>query len=331
MSETFFDPPPPRFNLDEDNDIQQFPCTYRSPNDFKTIATDYKSEAMSMLMYNVRSCRKNFSTFVTFLCSLMVRFSFIVLVETWLTEDIDHAFDISGYKQANVYRDKFGGGIKFFYNEMLDIEVIDSLSFVNDVMEVLTLFLIGQNFKYIVCSVYRSPSADPVLFNELFFSEVIDRFPANTKVIITGDFNLNLFNPIKSVHIDAFIANMLGFGFFPVITIPAKLNENSVNTTYSLIDQIWVNFSSGTNHDSGVLVFPLTDHFPIHYRFKNSCHGILRTIVSRVINDDNIATFINLMSDADFRHVFQNQQLNHAFDQFYFKLLKIYNSAFPIK
>ena len=209
--------------------------------------------------------------------------------------------------------------------------MIDSLSFVNDVMEVLTLFLIGQNFKYIVCSVYRSPSADPVLFNEQFSNEVIDRFPANSKVIFTGDFNLNLFNPLKSIHIDAFIANMLGFGFFPIITIPAKINENSVITPYSLIDQIWVNFSSGTNHDSGALVFPLTDHFPIHYMFKYSCFGILRTIVSRVINDDNIATFINLMCDADFWEVFQNQQLNHAFDQFYFKLLRIYNSAFPVR
>ena len=31
---------------------------------------------------------------------------------------------------------------------------------------------------------------------------------------------------------------MLGFGFYPVVTIPAKINENSHIASYSSIDQL---------------------------------------------------------------------------------------------
>ena len=99
---------PPRFEVHEDNDIPNTPCTYKNVGKLDNLATDCMNGSMSMLMYNIRSCRKNFSTFVAFLCSLMVNFSFIVLVETWLSVDTDHGFNMQGYKQVNIYRDNFG-------------------------------------------------------------------------------------------------------------------------------------------------------------------------------------------------------------------------------
>ena len=323
---------PPRFELnDNNNDIPVVPCTYRSPSTFREGISDGIDGSLSMLMYNIRSCRKNFGPFLLHLCNLMVRFSFIVLVETWLTKDTDYAFDIQGYKQANIYRDNLGGGIKFFYSEAFDVEVIDRLTFVTDVMEVLTLLLIGSNFKYIVCCVYRSTRADPFLFNELFFNQVVNKFPANAHVIITGDVNLNLFNPLRRTYIDTFIANMLGTGFFPIITIPTKVNENCPNTPFSLIDQIWTNFKVGVNHVSSVILFSLTDHFPIHYIFKDKCQGIFKTIQFRCINDVSLQNFIHLMNSVDFDDVFRCQHVNEAFDIFFTKLFDAYNSAFPIK
>ena len=322
---------PPRLDLSDDNDIPVIPCTYKTPNAFKSTAADCMNGSLSMLLYNIRSCRKNFGTFVSFLCSLLVRFSFIVLVETWLTVNTDHAFDVQGYKQVNIYRDNYGGGIKFFYKDMYDVEIIDRLTFVNNVMEVLTLFFIGSNFKYIICCVYRSTRADSYLFNELFFDQVINGFPVGASVIIVGDINLNLFNPLRLTYIDAFIANMLGAGFFPTITIPTKINENCPITPYSLLDQIWTNFKVGVGHNSSVLLFSLTDHFPVHYNFKNKCSGILKTIQFRCINDDSLSNFINLINDIDFGEVFRCRDLNTAFDIFLTKLFNAYNSAFPVK
>ena len=137
---------PPQLSLSENNDIPYVNCSYVSPSDFKSGSADSFHGSFSLLTFNIRSCRRNFASFVTFLCGLMFKFSILVLVETWLTEGSDCAFDINGYKQVNLYRDNYGGGIKIFYDEMLNVEVDRKFTFVNNIMEVITFHLIGANF-----------------------------------------------------------------------------------------------------------------------------------------------------------------------------------------
>ena len=331
MEEFGFDPSPPQFNLSDDDNIPQFSCDYRTTSGFQSETKNCSNGYFSLLSYNIRSCRRNFASFVTFLCSLMYKFSLIILVETWLSESADCAFDIDGYKQINVYRDNYGGGIKVFYDEVFDIEVCRDLTLVNNVMDVLTFFLIGENFKYLICSVYRSTGANPFLFNEMFFNLVISKLCASDKIIITGDFNLNLFNPLKLTFVDMYLSSMLAHGYFPVITLPAKINDQNTITPFSLIDQIWVNFKIGSNHDSGVLLYSLTDHFPIYYIFRNKCNGLLKTIKYRLINEDSIHEFVNKVSNTCLNRVFQIPSLNNAFNYFHGKLYDCYNSSFPIK
>ena len=81
-------------------------------------------------------------------------------------------------------------------------------------MEILTFYLIGLNFKYLICSIYCPPGSDPSMFNELFFNDIVSKFPNDARVIITGDTNLNLYNPLKLGYIDIFIASMLMFRLF---------------------------------------------------------------------------------------------------------------------
>ena len=56
---------------------------------------------------------------------------------------------------------------------------------------------------------------------------------------------------------------MWGFNYFPIITLPAKINENNLLTKFSLIDTIWSNFISGKEHTSGKIDKLITDHLPI--------------------------------------------------------------------
>ena len=58
-----FDPPIPPFDLGDDT-IPQFPCTYKSFVAFKNSLINYKEGAFSLMSVNVRSCRKNFASFV---------------------------------------------------------------------------------------------------------------------------------------------------------------------------------------------------------------------------------------------------------------------------
>ena len=313
------EPSPPHFNLSEDDDIPRIKCTYVCPDDLE-LETAGTNGAFSLLTFNVRSCRRNFASFVTFLCGLMFKFSVLVLVETWLKESSDCAFDITGYKQVNLYRDNFGGGIKVLYDEMLNLEVDRNLTFVNDIMEVLTFHLMGANFRYLICCVYRSTAANAVLFNEMFFSQVVSKFPVHEKTIITGDFNLNLYNPLKLTYIDAFLTDMLGHGYFPVVTLPAKFNENNHITPFSLIDHIWTNFKTGTNHESGIVLFSLTDHFPIYYMFRDNCNAVVKTIQSRLISLVTKQTFVSKVCSTCFRQIYLLQNPETAFNEFLKKI-----------
>ena len=78
-------------------------------------------------------------------------------------------------------------------------------------------------------------------------------------------------------------------------------------------------------------MFPLTDHFPVFYTFKENCLGIIKTIQFRLINNDTKAAFVNLVEALDFHEVYDTRPLNVAFEIFFTKLFEIYNSAFPIK
>ena len=89
----------PEFNFDDDSvDFTPVNCVNVCPNDLPPMLNNYKKNAFSLLSYNIRSCRKNFPTFLTYLSTLLFNFSLIVLCESWLNSDIDHGFDITGYK-----------------------------------------------------------------------------------------------------------------------------------------------------------------------------------------------------------------------------------------
>ena len=60
-------------------------------------------------------------------------------------------------------------------------------------------------------------------------------------VIVCGDFNLNIFNPLKLQYITDFVKNMFELNLCPVITILTKYNPENLITKYLLIDQIWTN------------------------------------------------------------------------------------------
>ena len=81
-------------------------------------------------------------------------------------------------------------------------------------------------------------------------------------VVVCGDFNLNLFNPLNLRYITEFVENIYELGLFPVITIPTKYNPENLTTKYSLIDQIWTNIPNKVT-TSGVIRVEITDHFPL--------------------------------------------------------------------
>ena len=275
---------PPKLTLNEDLELPEVICNYFSPLNLKKAMNDCCDPIFSIFALNIRSCRK---TSHHLFLSFMLRFTIIVLLETWLSNDFDDTFNIPGYKQLNVYRNNHGGGIKVFYDEGFSIELLHEITFVNNVMEVLSFYITGQYCKYLVSCVYKPPSVNSFVFNDLFLNGVLSKFSCNESVIFVGDFNLNLYNPLKLRCISEFVDNFLAFNYYPVINLPAMFNVDNPITKFSIIDQIWTNFKRGCNHTSGIVDFLITDHLPVFYFFTNHDKIPAKIIRFRLINAVN--------------------------------------------
>ena len=316
--------------LDLTEDIPQIPCNYYNVKSFKKHIEKTKN-CISVLTYNIRSCRKNFASFVTFLSMSMLKFTFLILCETWLTDDVDFGFDLDGYNQFNIYRNVYGGGIKLFYDERVsNVKLLDNFTLVNDFIEIITCIITVSNVRYVICAIYRSPASSASLFNHFLFNEILSSLPRDCRVIIAGDINLNLFNPYGLNCINNYMNGLLELGYFPINKIAAKINDSGI-TRYSLIDQIWANFHEGCFHSAGVVEFPLTDHFPVFYLFnKGITHGV-KTVKNRIITDNSINDFIQAVSNTPFNDIFVSDDPSHSFDSFYYRLISLYERIFPVK
>ena len=164
----------------------------------------------------------------------------------------------------------------------------------------------------------------------MFLKKILDKVVPDSKLIILGDFNLNLYNPLNLSSVDSFINVMYSYSLFPVVTLPAKFNPDNPVTKFSLIDQIWTNFTIGDKHKCGIINYPISDHLPIFYIF--SCHMTLvkKTVRYRLVNDVNKIDFINQINEANFE-IDESQCPDNEFTEFYNKLYDIYNNSFPIK
>ena len=123
--------------------------------------------------------------------------------------------------------------------------------------------------KYILCNVYRLPcylAADIDLFNAEFCSLLRTVKHRNSSVLICGDFNIDLLSVTSNRHVTEYFDNVISSGFFPKITLPTRIQENS-NT---LIDQIWSNnLEESKKSKSGILINDISDHKMIFTFIEN--------------------------------------------------------------
>ena len=263
---------------------------------------------------------------------LTYQFTIIVLCEIWLTPDIDYGFDLDGYGCINNYRNKFGGGLKVFYSNDYTVKIIDGMTFMSELMEVLTFSLVVAGVKYIVVAVYRPPRANPNSFIETFFDTIIDKINSQDRVLVVGDINLNLFNPLKLNYIDNFINNFLAYSYFPLITRPTRVfTSASDRQSVTLLDQIMSNFIPTGIKFSGILEYNLTDHYPVYYLFKAKNKLSRRKFKYRLVNNTNIESFVNSISNCSFDEIYNVENVNDSFEKFYLTLRDTYNDKFPIK
>ena len=134
----------------------------------------------------------------------------------------------------------------------------------------------------IIGNVYRPNSAPKADLDKAIdiHNNILQHFQNNREfskceIIVCSDFNVNLLNFETHRSTDSYINNLISKSFFPLITLPTRIKQQSA----TLIDHIWGN-KIHDNSRSGIVISSLSDHFPVIYfegnRQKDRDPGIIQ-------------------------------------------------------
>ena len=144
--------------LDLDIGIVNLPhCRYLDIVNFRSYEW---SNNVSILLCNIRSCRRNFLDFTCYFNDVLHNYSCIILIETWLSNECENVFCINGYRFFDLYRNNYGGGIRIYTKELLNANVLQEFSLIDDVIEMITLEISTSGNKFLLCCVYHPPTPD---------------------------------------------------------------------------------------------------------------------------------------------------------------------------
>ena len=283
---------------------------------------------LSVIHFNVRSLRANFDKLCQCLDNLNYKFDVIAITETWMNNDtIVSDYEIDEYDLYYVNRvNKRGGGVGIYVKNELNCKQLKQYSVTyNDIMECITIELSFSKKKNVIIScVYRTPGSCVHAFCEqieLLFSNITAR---NKKVVICGDFNIDLLQYDKQACINDFVDLMYSLGLTPVVNKPTRITEHSS----TLIDNIFLNEVVNSN-TSGVLIADVSDHLPIFtiINGENVQRKVDHNVKSkhiRVINENTITSLKADLCKENWKNVYEAGDVNQAYEYF----LYTFNSLF---
>ena len=245
--------------MDGDGNVSGIRCTELShPNELATHI--FSENGLSILNVNIRSLCKNNSKLVTLLKQVSFKVRILVITETWLTDGHNNLYSIKGYKHFSVNRTgntgkKRGGGIRIYYCESLDIDIINDLTGIFDSHESLFVELNTHAAgKVKIGAIYRPPDKSIHCFNEQLISQLFNSsFSASDKYIVCGDMNIR-YSPSSIAHNQRALDYFTLFMEYDFQFLVDKSTRVDKNRQVSIIDHIWSNMK--VNYSTAVLCSP---------------------------------------------------------------------------
>ena len=311
-------------------------CKYVTIEELRQVTEGQSAVNFSLLQVNCRSLYKNFDQLKLLLTLCAIRPTIISLSETWMKSGDERYFDMPGYTLYSSARETRGGGCAVYI--LSDISQkqrfdLDSVQIVG-VFECLCLELVYEsNVKFVVTSIYRPPNANIELFNTAIENYLIKLKPKkNVKLVLIGDFNLNLLDICTKPKVDDFFNIMLSHHMIPTVTRPTRI----AGTSATLIDNVFIN-TLEYKYSSSVICDDLSDHFPVYVEFVVA--GLPRLPVplfkKRNFTNENLIGFYKRLQAIDW-HLFCSgascsTDPDALYNTFHEKFITDFNIAFPLE
>lgn len=148
---------------------------------------------------------------------------------------------------------------------------------------------------------------------------------------IMGDLKINLLKYDCCNFENHFFNQLSSSGYMPPITPPMRINK----FTATLIDNVFTNNLSRTEHSSGILINDTSDHLPIteynildqHGTMTESNHYSTRKISAKSL----VQSFSCKLQGFDWRSVLSKNDLTESYTVFLEEFFGLYDRYFPIK
>ena len=288
---------------------------------------------LNILHLNIRSCNTKFDELIAFLEMVKMKFSIVVLSETWIKDSSDH-INLPGFVSYHSIRQgiRRGGGVSIFIDKNIDSTDLPNFFVNNEAFDCAGIrATVGKEVINII-GVYRPPrSSDGYQtldrFNSMF-PDLLQTLAPNQRNLIVGDFNVDLLKDEPSNSERNFKEHFASLFYLPLINVPTRETDE----TSTCIDNIYSNNLDPTY--SGTLSCNMSDHHAIfstipineysgneNIEFSFRCHSTQNIINFRRELEDNLSFFT----------LYDDFPINERFEIFSDIVRKTYEKNCPIK
>lgn len=293
---------------------------YVLPHNLENYLGQAYLKSLKCFHLNIRSAMHKEPDLSLLLNQLGNIFDVIMLTETWGTDDTN-VFRLPSYQTFYVNRSSGrGGGLCILVKNIFTCELLENFCISTSDCEFMSLKL--QNTVLAVG--YRPPNGRvaPFLdYLEDFFAFVND---SHFDLIFGGDVNINMLSKDSAkLKLDVLLtAN----GLANVINLPTRVTLS----TSSLID-IFVTNITPDRLKAGVIMAPLSDHFPIFLccRKKVNTKKNLPAHLLQRVTPQNLSSFLEKISIVSWGSVYNKTDACEAYEELHNILKPIYVDCFP--
>ena len=153
----------------------------------------------------------------------------------------------------------------------------------------------GEGTTYIIEIIYKPSSADCNIFIDSI-QNFLSRINQSKiyDLMLCGDFNIDLLNKDCN-NSTLFLNTMYSLSLLSIISKPTTITDNS----QTLIDNFFIN--EPCYFESGILIFDISDHFPIFFNRKNSfctnsSKNVNKGVHHRLVNRNTLSALEEMLA-----------------------------------
>ena len=281
------------------------------------------------LHINIHSVKDKFDQLKSILLRLKdvnLRVDFILLCETFLTDQLEPLCKIDGFKLiTNNRKILTKGGVAIYVTTRFGSKQIHIGEHIEGEFKSVFAEAVHNDKKVILGEIHRIPNTSEKQSLTRYSQTVEDMLRISAQAYILGtDQNFDYIKVDSHKNTSTLLNNFVSVGFIPTINKPTRITP----TSSTLIDNIYVKSNSIEN----IILSDISDHLPVltgfgQRRVKNK-NPLCFTY--RPLDDEKLAKIKNTISIMDWNYM-ENMSVNQAYESFIQTLNALIDHFAPAK